>query len=117
MTSAPKRVASPRRPPAKAAPTPVKHAHPLVTREDGAALAARMKRIEGQVRGIARMVDEDRYCIDIITQVSAVRAALDALALQLLEGHLHGCVKNAVKSGDGAHAIEEALGVIRTFAR
>ncbi|HEY1458455.1 MAG TPA: metal-sensing transcriptional repressor [Casimicrobiaceae bacterium] len=94
-----------------------KHAHPVVRREDGAALAARMKRIEGQVRGIARMVDEDRYCIDIITQVSAVRAALDALALQLLEGHLHGCVQHAVKSGDGAHAIEEALGVIRTFAR
>jgi len=117
MTSARKTGASPRRPGVKATQTPSTHAHPVVTRKDGAALAARMKRIEGQVRGIARMVDDDRYCIDIITQVSAVRAALDALALQLLEGHLHGCVQHAVKSGDGAHAIEEALGVIRTFAR
>jgi len=106
-----------RRSGAKGTQSPAKHAHPVVTRDDGAVLAARMKRIEGQVRGIARMVEENRYCIDIITQVSAVRAALDALALQLLEGHLHGCVQHAVKSGDGAHAIEEALGVIRTFAR
>ncbi len=117
MTSARKTGAAPRRSGAKATHAPAKHAHPMVKREDGAALAARMKRIEGQVRGIARMIDEDRYCIDIITQVSAVRAALDALALQLLEGHLHGCVQHAVKSGDGAHGIEEALGVIRTFAR
>jgi len=88
-----------------------------VPRTDRAALTARLNRIEGQVRGIARMVDEDRYCIDVITQVTAVQAALDALALQLLEQHLHGCVQHAVKSGDGGRAIEEALGVIRKFAR
>lgn len=94
-----------------------RHAHPLVPRTDRAALTARLNRIEGQVRGIAKMVDEDRYCIDVITQVTAVQAALDALALQLLERHLHGCVQHAVKSGDGEQAIEEALGVIRKFAR
>ncbi len=55
------------------------------------------------------MIDEDRYCIDVLTQVSAVQAALDALALQLLEHHLHGCVQHAVKSGDGERAIDEAL--------
>ena len=92
------------------------HAHP-VARRDNAALAKRMNRIEGQVRGIARMIAEDRYCIDVLTQVSAVQAALDAMALQLLEHHLHGCVTQAVKSGDGDAAIDEALNVIRKFAR
>ena len=92
-------------------------AHPLVARTERAALAKRLRRIEGQIRGIGKMIDEDRYCIDVLTQVSAVQAALDALALQLLEHHLHGCVQHAVKSGDGDRAIEEALGVIRKFAR
>jgi CsoR family transcriptional regulator, copper-sensing transcriptional repressor len=92
-------------------------AHPLVARADRAPLAKRLRRVEGQVRGIGKMIDEDRYCIDVLTQVSAVQAALDALALQLLEHHLHGCVQHAVKSGDGERAIEEALGVIRKFAR
>ncbi|HEY5309245.1 MAG TPA: metal-sensing transcriptional repressor [Casimicrobiaceae bacterium] len=55
--------------------------------------------------------------MDVLTQVSAVQAALDALALQLLEHHLHGCVQHAVKSGDGDRAIDEALTVIRKFAR
>jgi DNA-binding FrmR family transcriptional regulator len=98
-------------------PVKAPHAHPLVARSDGAALAARQNRIEGQLRGIGKMIAEDRYCIDILTQIAAVQAALDALALQLLEHHLHGCVQAAVKSGDGKRAIEEALGVIRKFAR
>ncbi len=91
--------------------------HPLVARPDGALLVKRLNRIEGQVRGIARMIEADRYCVDVLNQVSAVQAALDALSLQLLEHHLHGCVQHAVKSGDGDHAIAEALGVIRKFAR
>ena len=80
-------------------------------------LIGRLNRIEGQVRGISKMVAEGRYCIDILTQVSAVQSALDALALQLLEHHLHGCVQHAVKSGNGDQAIDEALAVIRKFAR
>jgi len=92
-------------------------AHPLVARANKTSLGKRLNRIEGQVRGIGRMIDEDRYCIDVLTQVSAVQSALDALALQLLEHHLHGCVQHAVKSGEGDRAIEEALGVIRKFAR
>lgn len=92
-------------------------AHPLVARKDKSALAKRLNRIEGQVRGIHRMIDEDRYCIDVLTQVGAVQSALDALALRLLEQHLHGCVQHALRSGQGDHAIEEALGVIRKFAR
>jgi len=93
------------------------HQHPVVARSDAADLAKRINRIEGQVRGIGKMIAEDRYCIDILTQVSAVQSALDALALQLLEHHLHGCVAHAIKSGDGGHAIDEALTVIRKFAR
>ena len=81
------------------------------------ALAKRLNRIEGQVRGIGRMIDDDRYCVDILTQVSAVQSALDALALKLLEHHLHGCVSHAVASGNGAHAVDEALSVIRKFGR
>ena len=95
----------------------VSHAHPAVARTDGNALSKRINRIEGQVRGIGKMIGEDRYCIDVLTQVSAVQAALDALALQLLEHHLHGCVQHAVRSGDGDRAIDEALTVIRKFAR
>ena len=82
-----------------------------------AGLARRMSRVEGQVRGIARMIEEDRYCIDILTQVAAVRSALDAVGVALLEHHLHGCVQHAVRSGDGERAIDEALAVIRRFAR
>lgn len=92
-------------------------AHSLVARNDKTSLSKRLNRIEGQVRGVRRMIDEDRYCIDVLTQVSAVQAALDALALLLLEHHLHGCVQRAVRSGKGDRAIEEALGVIRKFAR
>lgn len=92
-------------------------AHARVVRPGGALLVKRLNRIEGQVRGIGKMIETDRYCVDVLNQVSAVQAALDAVALQLLEHHLHGCVQHAVKSGEGDHAIQEALGVIRKFAR
>ena len=88
-----------------------------MARPHKAALAKRLIRIEGQVRGIGKMIDDDRYCVDILTQVSAVQSALDALGLQLLEHHLHSCVQHAVKSGRGDDAISEALGVIRKFTR
>jgi DNA-binding FrmR family transcriptional regulator len=58
-------------------------------------LAKRLRRIEGQVRGIEKMVDEDRYCIDVLTQISAVQAALDKVALGLLDDHAHHCVMGA----------------------
>lgn len=98
---------------------PTAHLHPTVphTAAQTAALSKRLNRIEGQVRGIGRMIDDDRYCVDILTQVSAVQSALDALARQLLEHHLHGCVSHAVASGNGARAIDEALAVIRKFGR
>jgi len=82
-----------------------------------AALGRRVNRIEGQIRGIGKMIEADRYCIDVLTQLAAVRSALDALGLELLEHHLHGCVQHAVRSGDGEQAIDEALAVIKRFAR
>ena len=89
----------------------------LVARKAGdkASLTRRINRIEGQVRGIGRMIGEDRYCVDILTQVSAVRSALDALALGLLDRHLHGCVQRAVRTGEGDAAMDEAMDVVRKF--
>ena len=93
--------------------------HPRVARDAAGKddLARRLNRVEGQVRGIAKMLDDDRYCVDILTQVAAVQSALDALARKLLEHHLHGCVKQAISSGDGDAAIAEALEVVRKFGR
>src|SRR5206468_5843945 len=93
--------------------------HPRVARDASgeAELARRLRRVEGQVRGIGNMLDDDRYCVDILTQVAAVQSALDALARKLLEHHLHGCVKHAIRSGDGDAAIAEALAVIQKFGR
>ena len=67
-----------------------------------ASCAKRLSRIEGQVRGIARMVDEDRYCIDIVTQVAAVRAALRRVEEEILRDHVAHCVEEAIASGDKA---------------
>ena len=63
-------------------------------------LSARLRRIEGQIRGIETMVAEDRYCIDVLTQISAARAALDKVALGLLDDHAHHCVMGAVDEGE-----------------
>jgi DNA-binding FrmR family transcriptional regulator len=81
------------------------------------ALLRRMSRIEGQVRGIARMLEEERYCVDILTQIAAVRSALDAAALQLLERHAQGCLLRAAHSGEGERTVAELMRVIGKFAR
>jgi len=80
---------------------------------------ARLKRIEGQVRGIQRMIDEDKYCIDILTQVSAVNSALKGVGLQLLDDHMRHCVKNAVIQGDEAanEKFKEVSDAIARFTR
>lgn len=80
------------------------------------ALLGRIKRIEGQVRGVAKMVEDDRYCVDILNQIAALRSALDAVALRLLEDHTKGCVSNAICHGDES-AIDELLAVVKQFAR
>jgi DNA-binding FrmR family transcriptional regulator len=70
-------------------------------------IQGRLRRIEGQVRGLQRMVDEDRYCIDVLTQVSAVKAALDGVALLLLRDHTSHCVADAIEAGQGDEKIRE----------
>ena len=74
----------------------------------------RLRRIEGQVRGIARMVDEDKYCIDILTQVSAVQSALDSVAVNLLKDHMNHCVVTAARESDEAAQakVDEAAAAI-----
>ena len=88
--------------------------------DDKAALVKRLHRIEGQVRGIERMVEEDRYCIDILTQLSAVTTALESLAFRILDDHVQHCVAGALASGDAAEAekkSEELLAAVHRFAR
>ena len=93
------------------------HAHPAVVQPDKAALLKRLNRIEGQARGVAKMVEEDRYCVDVLTQIAAIQSALDALAMQLLESHTNGCVRSAIKSGDGEAAVDELMNLVKRFAR
>jgi DNA-binding FrmR family transcriptional regulator len=83
-------------------------------------LLKRLARAEGQVRGIARMVEDDRYCIDILTQLAAVDTALESVALEILEDHVSHCVARALASGDETDAenrINELLEAVRRFAR
>ena len=87
---------------------------------DKEALRKRLHRIEGQVRGIERMVDDDRYCVDILTQVGAVRTALESLGLQILEDHVNHCVRDALAAGDTRKANEKTadlLSAVQRFAR
>jgi DNA-binding FrmR family transcriptional regulator len=86
---------------------------------DKTAYLKRMRRIEGQVRGIARMIDEDVYCIDILTQVSAVTKALQAVSLALVEDHLGHCVVDAARQSpdDGAAKVREAAEAIGRLVR
>jgi CsoR family transcriptional regulator, copper-sensing transcriptional repressor len=84
---------------------------------DKAALLGRLRRIEGQVRGLQRMVEEDAYCIDILTQISAATRALQAVAVGLLEGHLAHCVVQAARDGDPAPKVREASEAIARLVR
>jgi len=88
-----------------------------VARPDKLELLRRLNRIEGQVRGVAQMIEADRYCIDVLTQLAAIRSALDATALGLTENHVHHCVSGAIEAGHGAAAIDELMQVLRRFAR
>jgi DNA-binding FrmR family transcriptional regulator len=84
------------------------------------AFVKRLHRIEGQVRGIERMVVDERYCIDVLTQIAAANTALEALALEILDDHVNHCVADALASGDPAEAktkTTELLDAVRRFAR
>jgi DNA-binding FrmR family transcriptional regulator len=84
--------------------------------KDKAAVQQRLRRIEGQVRGVQRMVDEDAYCIDVLTQISAATKALQAVALALLDDHLNHCVADAIAEG-GAAAQEKVAEASAAVAR
>lgn len=85
--------------------------------KDKGNLLKRLRRIEGQVRGIQRMVEQDKYCVDILVQIAAVRSALDKVGLILLENHTRGCVARAIKNDDADAAIAELTDVMRRFVR
>ena len=94
------------------------HAHGYSADKD--ALVRRLHRIEGQVRGIESMVEEDRYCIDVLTQIAAVNTALESLAFRILDDHVNHCVADAIASGDSKSAEEksrELLDAVQRFAR
>ena len=87
---------------------------------DSRALHNRLRRIEGQVRGLQRMVDEDAYCVDILTQVAAVQTALEQVAVNVLDGHVRHCVADAVAGADNGEAdakLDELMAAVRRFAK
>ena len=95
------------------------HAH-YGSHDQKDALVKRLHRIEGQVRGIEKMVSEDRYCIDILTQIGAVTTALEGLGFRILDDHVKHCVAGALASGDEAEAqakAEELLEAVHRFAK
>jgi CsoR family transcriptional regulator, copper-sensing transcriptional repressor len=76
----------------------------------------RLRRIEGQVRGLQRMVDEDQYCIDILTQVNSATAALRAVGFGLLDDHVRHCVRESIEQGTGDEKVEELMAAVGRFA-
>ncbi|MEO8423633.1 MAG: metal-sensitive transcriptional regulator [Actinomycetota bacterium] len=79
-------------------------------------LQDRLRRIEGQVRGLQRMVDEDTYCIDILTQLNSVNAALRAVGMGLLDAHVRHCVRESIEQGEGDEKVEELMAAVGRLA-
>ncbi len=77
----------------------------------------RLRKVEGQIRGIEKMVDDKRYCVDILTQIAAVRRALDGVSMLLMKGHVETCVSTAIRGGKGAPMIDELICSIERFVR
>lgn len=80
-------------------------------------LLSRLKRIEGQVRGLQRMLEEDKYCVDILTQVASTQAALQQVSLKLLEDHLSHCVTDAIQQNQGEEKIREVMSVLQHYTK
>ncbi len=87
------------------------------TEEEVDKLASRLKRIEGQVRGIQKMVEDERYCIDILVQISAVNAALKKVGMQVLKRHTTHCVADAIKKDESEQSIDELMKTIELFIK
>lgn len=103
------------RAPAAASARRTDHQHPSrhSYTKDRAQLLRRLSRMEGQVRGVARMIEREEYCIDILQQTAALRAAVDAVSLLLMEDHVAGCLATAVKTGQAETYTEEVMEVVR----
>lgn len=95
------------------------HDHPVTPRSnrEKQAIINRLKRIEGQVRGVQKMIEDDRYCIDVLVQISAINAALKKVGFSVTERHMEHCVSHAVKSGEGDEAIKELMEVMKHFSK
>jgi DNA-binding FrmR family transcriptional regulator len=94
-----------------AAPDPSHFRHSYS--KDTAHLMRRLSRMEGQVRGIARMIEREEYCVDILQQTAALRAAVDALSVLILEDHVQGCVRTAAERGEADRYVDEVVDVVR----
>ena len=81
--------------------------------KDRTHLVRRLSRVEGQVRGIARMIERDEYCVDILQQTAALRAAVDAISILILEDHVQGCIRTAAERGEADKYVDEVIDVVR----
>lgn len=95
------------------------HDHPTTPRskEEIQKITNRLNRIEGQVRGIKKMVEEDRYCLDILVQITAIQSALKQVGFGITERHINHCVADAVKQGEGQESVEELLSVVKQLSK
>ncbi len=93
--------------------TAVEHTFRHSYTRDRAQLLRRLSRIEGQVRGIGRMIEREEYCVDILQQTAALRAAIDAVSIMILEDHVQGCVRTAAERGEADQYVDEVLDVVR----
>lgn len=95
------------------------HEHTVTprTKEEKYKVINRLKRIEGQVRGIQSMVEEDRYCVDILVQISAIQSALKNVGFAVTERHIKHCVTDAIQNGEGEETIDELMSVLKQFSK
>ena len=89
----------------------------MINREVKENALLRLRKIEGQIKGITRMVDQEKYCVDIINQVTAAQRALDQVALSIMKRHVESCVSEAVKEGKGSGKIDELMDTINKFVK
>lgn len=87
------------------------------TNDEKEKMLKRLRRIEGQVRGIQKMIEADRYCVDILIQISAIESALKQVGFSITERHMHHCVSDAIKKGEGTESIDELMRVLRQFGK
>ncbi|WP_275422251.1 metal-sensing transcriptional repressor [Macrococcus brunensis] len=97
----------------------VEHKHAVTPRntEEKDKMLKRLKRIEGQVRGIHKMIEEDRYCVDILIQISAIESALKQVGFSVTERHMNHCMADAIRKGEGEASIDELMKVLRQFGK